>query len=210
MCPFRKAFPFVVLLHLLLAVGIIAGYAEHKDSHVFTLTSAVGSGQAFSQGVVADDEEDARPQKDNDSNDSLDMMPPYDDEDDAAVDSPAAKIASFPTASHPPSAAGVAGTPLSALQMPGAAISVDQIGTRMTPPIALKRPRPHWSGVSHGQVTLAFTINKSGKVEGAEVESSASPEMSKAALSVLPKWHFTPAQENGRSIDLRVRQVVEF
>jgi hypothetical protein len=52
MCPFKKAFPCALLLHLLFFVGIFGAYAAHRMKRPFTLAPAVGDGEGMTLSVV--------------------------------------------------------------------------------------------------------------------------------------------------------------
>lgn len=62
-----------------------------------------------------------------------------------------------------------------------------------------------------GMVVLVVDINAQGVVTDAKVvRSSGDARLDQAALSVVPKWTFNPAMENGKPVVGQVRVPIEF
>jgi RNA polymerase sigma factor (sigma-70 family) len=65
------------------------------------------------------------------------------------------------------------------------------------------------AGVS-GQVTVEFQIDASGKVAEAQVIDSSDPGFDAATLAAINRWKFDPGVKDGRMVNTRARQVIEF
>lgn len=223
MCPFKKAFPFVLFLHLLFAVGIFASYAQHSTPRIFTLLPALGvgellhAGQAHASGaqvtpapkitpasfpraeVKKDDAPAANISKKIETTPAL-----------QAISAPSKTFHTPPATITAPAGAIAANSPAPQARV-GSDMPAERLGGPLTPPMAVHKPKPVRPAASaRGEVVLDFTINEAGTVERVSVEDSPSPEMTAAVMAVLPKWRFTPAQQDGKVIPLRVRQVVKF
>ena len=240
MCPFKKAFPFVLFLHLLFAVGIFASFAQHQTAeHLFTLLPALGVGEELRVGNTSA-EEDATVENSSENSSENSVEPaaeqpegpraeiPEHTQPSAEISRsivPAAKIvpivgkgsapsknvaSSISHLSSPASRGSIAGdTPSAVARVGGAMGSDENFGGAITPPIALKKQKPAHVGAA-GEVVLDFTINQKGCVENVSVERSDSTTMTAAVMAVLPKWRFVPAKAEGKTIAMRVRQVVRF
>lgn len=76
---------------------------------------------------------------------------------------------------------------------------------------ALQYPENAFRKGEEGQVIVAFTVTKEGKVENAEVTQSVSPELDKEAMRIIqgmPRWQ--PAFHRGRPVDTRLAIPVNF
>ena len=218
MCPFKKAFPLVLFLHLLFAVGIFASFAEHRSAeHLFTLLPALGVGEELRAGEISGHEEapadapvavvpPAPAPKIAPVVEAKKMVPAAVVTSNAAVVQPQAAM---PTKTFAPRGSVAGDTPSDYARVGGAMGSDENFGGRVTPPIALKKQKPAHAG-EKGEVVLNFTINEKGCVENVSVERSPSAAMTEAVMNVLPKWRFVPAKEEGKVISMRVRQVVKF
>jgi protein TonB len=220
MCPFKKAFPFVVLMHLLFVAGIIGAFAKHKTAEpTFTLMPVRGVGEELRSG-------EANVEKNESPKPIFTPVEPKLEEKKIPVKSaePAPKIIPVETKTAESKintvvekvvevaqkvSGSVAGNTPNEAPSAGGAMENGGAGGKIVPPIALKQPRPKHTGIS-GKVTLAFTVNKEGRVEEVRVENSPSAELTSAVMAVVPKWRFSPAQIAGKAIEIRVRQVVEF
>lgn len=211
MCPFRKVFPFVLFMHLLLAVGIFAGHAEHRTQTVFTLLPTLGVGEEQHSGAAAVLQELLVVQSTSVAS-SLKVPPSY-EICRVAMPLPEADVGHGSSACSVPlplSSSTVGDIPAENISL-GGALDISCVGQKITPPIALHKPKPvRPIGETKGQVVLTFTITAEGTVRDVAVESSSSSRMTDAVMSILPKWRFAPARESGRAIELKVRQVVEF
>lgn len=218
MCPFKKAFPLVLFLHLMLGVGIFASFAERSvpRGHLFTLMPAQGEGQELKVGL-----REALPAHTvAHSIISAAEVPSVQVEETATISK---KFVSVPDetpvkkmedviAAVAATAGEIAGSTPSAVARIGADMdTTGRTGGRLTPPVAIRKPKPlRPAGSLAGEVVVYFTINTAGRVENISIENSPSAVMTAAVLAVLPQWRFAPAQESGKAIPLRVRQVVKF
>lgn len=209
MCPFKKAFPFVLFLHLLFAVGIAGSFAQHHQ--VFTLVApSQGRGEVLQVGLA---QPTAPVQAPPPSSPAPKLLPSQTVA--PAFSAPAAAPISrvFPNArpaAQTFNAGSIAGDIESSTARIGADVSADTaIGGNMTPPIALRKPKPNHP-TSRGQVVVEFTINTQGFVENPVIKESPNAQMAAAVLSILPSWKFIPARQDGVVTSLRVRQVVRF
>ena len=105
-----------------------------------------------------------------------------------------------------PQSASSAQSPASSA--PGAQPEVN-ISSRITNPPAY--PADALQAGKEGTVVLVVDINAQGAVTGAKVaRSSGDARLDQSALSVVPKWKFNPAMENGKPVAGQVRVPVEF
>jgi len=219
MCPFKKAFPFVLLMHLIFAAGIFAAFGQHGGvaQKIFTLWPAMGVGEELSVGTAASAANEktltqAAPQEC--VSPAPKIMPKPAESQEAARPSLLSEDVQSPISnlkSPAPAAGSIAGSTPSNFARVGGSVDALAVGGRITPPVALHRPKPaRPSGALRGEVSVVFTIDERGAVQQVQVERSPSEAMTAAVLAVLPRWRFSPAQESGRPISLRVRQVVEF
>lgn len=65
------------------------------------------------------------------------------------------------------------------------------------------------AGIS-GDVTVELVIDATGNVAQARVLGSSRPEFEAAALKAVTQWKFDPGQKNGRMVNTRVTQKIEF
>lgn len=208
MCPFKKAFPFVLFLHLLFAVGIAGSFAQHHQ--VFTLIApSQGRGEVLQIGLA---QPTAPVQAPPPSGPAPKLLPA---KTSPAFSAPAAAPVSrvFPNArpaQQTMNAGSIAGEVDNATARIGADVpSQTPLGGNLTPPIALRKPKPFHPSCQ-GQVIVEFTINAQGFVENPVIKEAPTPQMAAAVLSILPSWKFIPARQDGVVTSLRVRQVVKF
>ncbi len=78
--------------------------------------------------------------------------------------------------------------------------------TKVSPeyPFELKR-----SGLG-GTVRAGFIVDSHGNVIALRVISSTNPGFERATLEALAKWKFRPGLKNGRKVDTRMEQPIEF
>jgi protein TonB len=78
--------------------------------------------------------------------------------------------------------------------------------TKVSPdyPFELKR-----SGVG-GTVRAGFIVDSRGNVVSLRVISSTNPGFERTTLEALAKWKFRPGLKNGRKVDTRMEQPIEF
>jgi TonB family protein len=218
MCPFKKAIPLALLLHLLMAVGIVGAYAERQQRHVFTLLPAQGSATDTSAGSPAPRcplrpllqlIEPAAPPAPSPAAALPTFTPPP---LSAPTSSPSSASAS-PSSSAAPTPASIAADSSSASSRLGGAIATHATGRQLIPPVALHKPQPRRpSSCPKGEVILTFTITTEGLVSSPHILHSPSPAMSEAVLAILPHWRFTPAKhpDTLQAHNLKVRQVIQF
>ena len=65
------------------------------------------------------------------------------------------------------------------------------------------------AGIS-GSVSVQFIINTTGDVVYGEVTRSSHREFESAALNAVMKWKFRPARIDGRAVNVRVQQQIDF
>lgn len=61
-----------------------------------------------------------------------------------------------------------------------------------------------------GKVEVEFIIDRTGRVRDARVVSSTHPAFSDLAIAAINSWQFTPGMKNGRFVDVRAQQLIEF
>lgn len=61
-----------------------------------------------------------------------------------------------------------------------------------------------------GSVTISFVIDKSGDVRNAYVVESNNPWFERPALDAMEKWKFSPAELDGRPVNTRALQRIDF
>jgi TonB family protein len=61
-----------------------------------------------------------------------------------------------------------------------------------------------------GKLAVRFTVNERGDVEDPWIVSSTDPNLSRAALEAVKKWHFRPAMKDGHPTKMTVEQPMEF
>lgn len=78
--------------------------------------------------------------------------------------------------------------------------------TQVSPdyPFELKR-----SGLS-GTVRAGFIVDSHGNVVALQVISSTNPGFERATVEALAKWKFRPGMKNGRKVNTRMEQPIEF
>lgn len=222
MCPFKKAFPLVLFLHLLFAVGIFASFAQHDAPRIFTLLPALGVGESLQPGPTHATVAQAAPAPKFSAPQLAEVKQPHAPAaapQEKQAETPAPQVQSSPSkffhatpaAVDAPAGGIAANSPSRTVRVGSDMGQTDSLGGSLTPPIALKKQKPtRPARQSQGEVILHFTINEQGMAENVSIENSPSPEMTAAVMAVLPKWRFAPAQQDGKVIPLRVRQVVKF
>ncbi|HWA24939.1 MAG TPA: energy transducer TonB [Lacunisphaera sp.] len=84
-----------------------------------------------------------------------------------------------------------------------------------TPPKPIKREAPQYphnmrrAGLT-GKVRVEFVIDSHGDVQNPVVVSSNNPWFERPAIDAILKWKFAPAEINGRKVNTRSRQDLEF
>jgi TonB family protein len=61
-----------------------------------------------------------------------------------------------------------------------------------------------------GNASVSFVIDETGRVRVPIVESADSPELTRAALDVVARWHFDPPQQDGQPVLSERRHVLTF
>jgi TonB family protein len=61
-----------------------------------------------------------------------------------------------------------------------------------------------------GRVTVDFIVDTGGRVQNPYVVASNNPWFERPALDAILKWTFKPGLRNGRPVNVRARQVLEF
>lgn len=61
-----------------------------------------------------------------------------------------------------------------------------------------------------GKVAVTMVINDQGRVQDAVVLESNNPGFNEAAIEAVLKWRFEPARIDGRRVNTRVNQLIEF
>ncbi|MCG8433301.1 MAG: M56 family metallopeptidase [Gammaproteobacteria bacterium] len=70
--------------------------------------------------------------------------------------------------------------------------------------------RAQRDGIS-GQIKLAFTVDKKGRVRNVEViKAVPAKTFNRVAMDAVKQWRFTPFTVEGKAIDRRVTQVIDF
>lgn len=91
----------------------------------------------------------------------------------------------------------------------------DPRGSPPIPPKSLKRPPPIYpydaamAGLN-GKVLVAFVIDTQGQVVNPHVIRSNNPWFERPALDAILKWKFEPARKDGRPVNTRASQLLEF
>ena len=85
----------------------------------------------------------------------------------------------------------------------------------LVPPKLLERVSPTYPEAKRlsgetASVTLALTIDRTGRVTDVTVAQSAGPEFDEAAVDAARALRFEPAQKNGEAIVAKIRYVVDF
>ena len=82
-------------------------------------------------------------------------------------------------------------------------------------PVARVMPQPQYpyemsrAGIP-GWVKVEFVIDAKGEVISAKVAQSSHREFEKAALAAISKWRFVPGKKDGKAVNVRATQVLEF
>ena len=66
------------------------------------------------------------------------------------------------------------------------------------------------SGGIDGSVTVAFDVDRAGKVVAARVLSSSHREFEEPTLRAARKWRFEPGRKHGRTVPFRMVVPVAF
>jgi protein TonB len=61
-----------------------------------------------------------------------------------------------------------------------------------------------------GSVTVAFEVNKEGRVVRADAVNYTRREFVEPALRAVRNWHFEPGKQNGRTVSFRMTVPIEF
>jgi uncharacterized protein len=82
-------------------------------------------------------------------------------------------------------------------------------------PAVLHRPAPHYPHFlrlanMRGKVRVEFIINADGRVIDSRVLDSDHPLFSEAALFAITQWRFVPGWKDGRAVNVRANQLLEF
>lgn len=82
-------------------------------------------------------------------------------------------------------------------------------------PAVLYRPPPHYPyalrvAKVRGRVKVEFIINTDGRVIQSRVQQSDHPLFSASALTAINQWRFVPGWKNGRMVNVRADQLLEF
>lgn len=221
MCPFKKAFPFVVLLHLLVVVGIAGAFAHNasqaRKGYVFELQAVSGQGELLKAG------EDAPrcPLRPEEIKANLKKLAHY-IEEHSATTAPApkenltkpeplketAQVVEQPTAVDKP-AGSIAAATHNPRAFVGSAMKKTDGRELLSAPVALFQPKPRHFGAK-GEVAVTFTITEAGEVDALRFESDCDADLAKAVERAVSRWRFSPAKRAGAPVSLRVRQVIEF
>ena len=104
--------------------------------------------------------------------------------------------------------AGTAGPPSPGLTQGTGSISTDIIPLVRIPP---RYPMRAANRRIEGHVTVEFTITKTGTVSDATViDAKPSNIFNRAALEAIRKWKFKPKIVEGRAVEQRARQTLQF
>jgi TonB family protein len=88
-------------------------------------------------------------------------------------------------------------------------------GRHAVPPSAIKRATPEYPealrrGVFVGRVLMEFIITDTGNVANPIVVRSNNPWFERAALDSILKWKFKPGEVDGRPVNVRAQQLLQF
>jgi TonB family protein len=61
-----------------------------------------------------------------------------------------------------------------------------------------------------GQVLVEFIVGADGKVHDAHVIQSTHPKFNASAVAAIRRWTFEPGVKDGKKIDIRARQTIDF
>ena len=220
MCPFKKALPFAIFLHLMLIAGLVGAYTGHKQedpAFVFTMVAAEGRGDALQAGEVLcplrPEVISAEVKKwethlsklvENFKKPTSEAIAQKPEPKQAEEISPQASAQNLEATQG-----SIAAATDSAKASLGGAIATASGGDKLTPPIALYQPKPRHVG-GKGEVSVTFTITAEGRVEALVVEKGTDAALIEAVERSVKTWKFQPAKQAGKPMALRVRQVVVF
>ena len=103
--------------------------------------------------------------------------------------------------------------PESGTATPGAGIGAGSLSTDLIPLVRIPPRYPMRAAEHHieGQVTVEFTITKTGRVVDARVvDAHPATIFNRAALSALRRWKFKPKVIDGHAVEQRARQILQF
>jgi len=95
------------------------------------------------------------------------------------------------------------------------ALDIGKFPKDATKPKPIKQPSPLYpyamsrAGLT-GQVKVSFVIDKQGNVRDAFVIESNNPWFERPALNALRQWKFTPGEVDGRLVNTRAAQRIDF
>ncbi len=73
-----------------------------------------------------------------------------------------------------------------------------------------KYPRELRREGREGVVTVAFTVNKKGRVNDVEIQDASARAFADAAVAAVRKWRFKPAKRDGKPVEVRISQTLRF
>lgn len=81
---------------------------------------------------------------------------------------------------------------------------------RMTRPVQPTYPEALRDAGVEGKVDVVFEVDRRGSVRDPQIQYATHKEFGEAVKSVVQRWRFDPATDDGRPINLRVRMPVVF
>ena len=95
---------------------------------------------------------------------------------------------------------------------PGSAVDFSKLdkNPRATAQVSPDYPATMRNDGIAGSVTVAFEVNKEGRVIRAEAVNYTRREFVESALRAVRNWHFEPGRQNGRAVAFRMTVPIEF
>lgn len=103
--------------------------------------------------------------------------------------------------------------PGSGATAPGLGGGAGSLSTDLIPLVRIPPRYPMRAAEHHieGQVTVEFTITKTGRVvDAVVVDAEPATIFNRAALSALRQWKFKPKVIDGQAVEQRARQILQF
>jgi TonB family protein len=109
----------------------------------------------------------------------------------------------------------IAGLVVASASLPAAGSPANRDGAAGTPPKPIRIPPPVYpynaakAGLN-GKVVIEFVIDEKGDVINPHVVRSNNPWFERPALDAILKWKFEPGRKDGRVVNVRATQMLEF